>query len=376
MANPKTGKAAFIFSYVFLHCEYVYLLGFGSFCRAMARNGAKPKGGNKKKLKEGAAKQEIEEPQVRRPTNRRCIALKEQIGWPSQSLSPYVEGLANDIIEVGVPAGELNRPPNPEGNLIPPAQKIFLRIIHTIFDEIEAGWPFSILSQDTVIVTELDVPLLREDNRVEASDATVTSCVNQLADMLNSIMDAASPNYAARPSINRDLQHLIRLIREYKRGDSSFLIRYHAATLPIINRCQTYIKMFDHVTQILRFTDPEAYNVVMKAVQVPANWDGSVVQNEFLARYFYKGHYDPTGTKPATDPVLEPLRYLRHCPSHAMLYSANGDGVAFTRIDLGFALYQRMPQAVLSMQMALQRLGELKYIGTESDFQGLLRIKE
>lgn len=59
-----------------------------------------------------------------------------------------------------------------------------------------------------------------------------------------------------------------------------------------------------------------------------------------------------------------------------MLYSACGDGVAFTRIDLGFALYQRMPQAVLSMQMALQRLGELKCIGTESDFQGLLRIKE
>lgn len=131
------------------------------------------------------------------------------------------------------------------------------------FDEIEAGWPFSNLSQDTVIVTELDVPLLREDNRVEASDATVTSCVNQLADMLDSIMDAASPSYAAKPSINRDLQHLIRLIREYKRGDSSFLIRYHAATLPIINRCQTYIKMFDHVTQILRFTDREAYNVVM-----------------------------------------------------------------------------------------------------------------
>ncbi|XP_037445026.1 uncharacterized protein LOC119314416 [Triticum dicoccoides] len=338
----------------------------------MARNGAKKVANKKKKQKEGAAKLEIEEPQVRRPPNCRCIALKEQIAYPSKSVTVYVEGLANDITEVGEPAGEFIRPQNPEGNLIPPAQKIFLRIIHMTFDEIEAGWPFSKLNQDTVIVTELDVPLLREDNRVEASDATVASCVNQLANMLHSIINAASPSYAANPSVNKDLQHLIKLIREYQRGASSFLIRYHATNLPIINRCQTYIKMFDHVTQILRFTDPEAYNVVMKAVEVPAGWDGNVVQNEFLALYFYHGHYDPTGTKPTTDPVLEPLRYMRHCPSHVML---RGGLVAFTRTDLGFALYQRMPQVVLSMQMALQRLGELKYLGTESDFQGLLRIQ-
>lgn len=359
--------------------DVLYLPIVGSLCR-MANKGNP---GVKRKKKQEAGGQKNQEAGgekkqgaggKKKPTLH-CLALEEERGC--KKFNEYMQELANkspgkDICVVEPSRGDTQTPG--EALLIEEAQTAILRVIHLYMDEIEEGWCFSTVSESNTVVTNQDIPKILKDNRVRATAETVTKCVTGLAEMLKRVVMNSSPSYRQDPNINKALRHLLGLIRRYKFRACTFLIKYHAATVPLINRLILFIMIYDHTVEILRRTDPKAYNTVMTSLDCPANWDNLVRSNNFLLMYYDCGKYDPQATTDGTDPVLEPLKFLRNCPSHAMRHSFSRDGVAFCRFDLARAQYQRFPEVMVSMQTSLHSLGELQALGTQYLFPAKIKV--
>ncbi|XBH80821.1 hypothetical protein VPH35_106492 [Triticum aestivum] len=337
MVEPLMGEVTFFNYQVILRFQDVlYLPIVGSLCR-MANKG-NPGAKRKKKQEAGGQKNQEaggEKKQgaggKKKPTLH-CLALEEERGC--KKFNEYMQELANkspgkDICVVEPSRGDTQTPG--EALLIEEAQTAILRVIHLYMDEIEEGWCFSTVSESNTVVTNQDIPKILKDNRVRATAETVTKCVTGLAEMLKRVVMDSSPSYRQDPNINKELRHLLGLIRRYKFRACTFLIKYHAATVPLINRLILFIMIYDHTVEILRRTDPKAYNTVMTSLDCPANWDNLVRSNNFLLMY-----YD--------------------------------------WFDLARAQYQRFPEVMVSMQTSLHSLGELQALGTQYLFPAKIKV--
>uniref|UniRef100_A0ACD5Z9D4 Uncharacterized protein n=1 Tax=Avena sativa TaxID=4498 RepID=A0ACD5Z9D4_AVESA len=314
-----------------------------------------------------------------------CLLFAEEANFTL--LIPYLSKLSPDIISNELPAGELQAgQANVPGMLIPAAQEILFRVIHMITRELEANAYFETISETNIVITESDLPKMMKNTLKEAShDKEVArnkkrDNVHQLRDMIDRVLIATSLLYQGNRRINPELRHLLGLMRDYEAGKCLFLIKYPFCLIPVSNRGQAYIQLYDRTMDVLRTNDPVAYVLVVMGVEVPDDWATKCLGNEQLADSLRRGDYDLHATRNpgTTEPRLIPLKYLRNRPSHSQEGAAaplTARGVKFTPADLARSLYIRFPMAFVSIQKALHFVGELQKIEGFIDlFPGRLRI--
>lgn len=301
-------------------------------------------------------------------------------------LVPYLKGLASDIISMELPRGELHSPADMPGMLIPTAKKVFFRVIQMVTRETENGLYFQTISESNIIMTDSDLPKIAVNtvkvvNKIEPEGSNEKKdTIRKLGHMLDRVLQASSALYMANRRVDPELSHLLGLLRNYQAGRCLLQIKYHFCLIPLSNRGSAYIQLYDHTMDVLRFTDPEAYVLVVMNVEIPDNWDTECLGNEFLADSLRRGDYDLKATRcpTITEPRLIPFKYLRNRPSHAQEGAAAPlapRGVRFSPSDLARAMYIRMPLAFVSLQKSLHFVGALHNIpGIIDLFPGRLRI--
>lgn len=201
-------------------------------------------GGKKKKKQEAGGEKKQEAGGEKKKSTLHCLALQEE--KVCKKFNEYMQELADkspgkDICVVEPSRGDSQTPV--EALLIEQAQTAILRVIHLYMDGIEEGWCFSTVSESNTVITKLDIPKILKDNRVRATEETVTKCVTGLSEMLHRVVLDSSPSFRKNPNINKELRHLLGLIRRYKFRRCTFLIKYHVATVPLINRLILFIKI-------------------------------------------------------------------------------------------------------------------------------------
>ncbi|KAI4991457.1 hypothetical protein ZWY2020_039828 [Hordeum vulgare] len=279
-----------------------------------------------------------------------------------------------DIMCDQEPVGQTQRWLNPPASFTESVKQILFRITNMPLDVISSGHCFESLRPENIIVTDyFEIPKLLVANLKERTAEGTKANLTALGNLLDQLVSETSEKYYTDSSINPEFKHLIQHIKGYQQGDPFFLMRYPICYVPLENRSFLYAEMYDYIMDILRETDPEAFQFVITSLSYPLDWNAQCQSNTYLLQSLGRSRYDPDATRfPAeSDPRLEVLRYHRNGPAHPLEDAADPskeNGMSSTRADLAHRLYFLFPRLMSSMQTSLHFLGALRHLGTEKLF--------
>uniref|UniRef100_A0A0E0N9J7 Uncharacterized protein n=1 Tax=Oryza rufipogon TaxID=4529 RepID=A0A0E0N9J7_ORYRU len=152
-------------------------------------------------------------------------------------------------------------------------------------------------------------------------------------------------------NIPPDFGKYLGLLKGLVKPDDEFLITNHASLLPMANRTDAFMMMYNHIMGYLGRKDPKTKIDILSHLKYDTDWLRTASGNSEIGKWLWRRRYGQT--------VKEFLHLNRNIRSHPYEHSEE---------KIEEALYGEWPELLVEMQEKLHEEGELQNTEMESKF--------
>ncbi|EAZ21679.1 hypothetical protein OsJ_05310 [Oryza sativa Japonica Group] len=152
-------------------------------------------------------------------------------------------------------------------------------------------------------------------------------------------------------NIPPDFGKYLGLLKGLVKPDDEFLITNHASLLPMANRTDAFMMMYNHIMGYLGRKDPKKKIYILSHLKYDTDWLRTASGNSEIGKWLWRRRYGQT--------VKEFLHLNRNIRSHPYEHSEE---------KIEEALYGEWPELLVEMQEKLHKEGELQNTEMESKF--------